>query len=124
MKTTIAIVSLSLLISCANKLEEKEQTLVLSYIVWGCDCANWVTPEDIDKYHDAGDLLAEHSIFIEPADSSLSLPDSLSAHSVRIKFTGHFYKHFGYPKGYSSNEFPSPDKAPVFRYTKYELLNH
>ncbi|OQP60705.1 hypothetical protein A3860_32415 [Niastella vici] len=121
MKTTIAILTTTLLISCSNSLEEKEQTLELSYIAWACDCANWATSEDIQKYNDTEeDALAEQSIFIEPADKSLILPDTLGYSMDIIKFTGHFYKKKGFPKEYSSQE--KPDKARVFRYTKYQVI--
>ena len=31
-------------------LEDKTQTLELTYIAWACDCANWSTKEDLEKY--------------------------------------------------------------------------
>jgi hypothetical protein len=55
-----------------NILNHKTETLELDYIVWGCACANWVTPTDFKKYQH--DKLAEHCIFIEPANSELELP--------------------------------------------------
>jgi hypothetical protein len=125
MKKVIGILTITMLISCSdfksNRLVEKEQTIELSYIAWACDCANWVTQEDIQKYHDTpGDTLANLSIFIEPADKSLSLPDTLGYNGDIIKFTGHFYKEKGLPKDYRSQE--NPDKASVFRYTKYQVI--
>ena len=120
MKTTIAILITTLLISCSNRLDEKEQSIELSYIAWACDCANWTTQGDIQKYADDADALAERSIFIEPADKSLTLPDTLGYSMDVIKFTGHFYKKKGFPKDYSSQE--NPDKARVFRYTKYQVI--
>jgi len=121
MKKTISILATALLISCSNSLEEKEQTIELSYIAWACDCANWATIEDIRKFNDNDqDALAERSIFIEPADASLALPDTLGYSMDVIKFTGHFYKKKGFPKDYSSQE--KPDKARIFRYTKYQVV--
>ena len=116
---------LTLLISCSyfktNSIEKKEQTIALSYITWACDCANWATIDDIRKYSDSdGDTLADRSIFIEPADPSLILPVTLGYNGDLVKFTGHFYKEKGFPKGYSSDE--NPDKARVFRYTKYQII--
>lgn len=55
-----------------NTLAGKTVTLELHYIAWGCACANWATPEVLDKYD--GDSLAEHCIFIEPATKALELP--------------------------------------------------
>jgi len=121
MKRTIAILTTTLLIACSNSLEEKEQIIELSYIAWACDCASWATKEDLQKYADKdADALAEHCIFIEPANKSLTLPDTLGYSMDIIKFTGRFYKRKGFPKEYSSQE--KPDKARVFRYTKYQVI--
>ena len=109
-------------VSCSlNQLDGKTQTIELSYIAWGCDCANWATLDDIKEYHDAGDTLADLSIFIEPANETLKLPDSILNNMAVVKFTGQFYKSKGFPKDFSSDE--RPDKARVFRYTKYEVVN-
>jgi hypothetical protein len=118
------IVFAILLASCnepTSKLEEKVQTLDLHYIAWACACANWATSEDIEKYEKNEEALAAHSIFIEPADSSLILPDSIGTTGDIIKFTGHFYKEKGFPKDYGYEE-QRPDKARVLRYTKYEII--
>ena len=32
-----------------NTLDAKVKKLELGYIVWGCACANWITPEDYPK---------------------------------------------------------------------------
>ena len=107
-----------------DKLEENEETLELSYIAWACDCANWAKLEDIEKYHDEGDTLAELSVFIEPANETLELPDTLGYSGDIIRFTGHFYTKKGFPKGYQS--FEQPDRARVFQYTSYKVIksNH
>src|SRR4029079_14638403 len=96
------------------------QTLELEYISWACQCAKWAIPSDIDKYNDTGNL-SEHSIFIEPADNAIDLPDTLGYNGDLIKFTGQFYKEKGYPKNYEKTE-ESVDKARVFRYKKYQVV--
>lgn len=116
----ISILTVGLISCSTNSLDEKTQTIELSYIAWGSDCANWATRDDIKKYNDSGDTLADLSIFIEPADNSLILPDTLGYNGDLIQFTGQFYKSKGFPKGYSSNEMP--DKSRVFRYTKYKVI--
>lgn len=121
----ISVLTFMFLISCSflgePELEEKEQTIELSYIAWASDCANWATVENIRKYHDNfGDTLAMLSIYIEPANENLTLPDSLGYNGDLIKFTGRFYKDEGLPKGYQSWE--TPDKARIFRYTKYQVI--
>ncbi len=104
-----------------NRLKNKTQTLELKYIAWACDCANWVTNEDLENYSENfDDTLAEQSIFIEPANKTLKLPDTLGYSNDVIKFTGQFYNEKGFPKNYHS--FQEPEKSRVFRYTNYEVV--
>jgi len=77
--------------------------------------------EDITKYqNERGDSLADHCIYVEPSDSSLNLPDTIGYLNDVVRFTGQFYEKKGFPKGYRSIEMP--DKARVFRYTHYEIV--
>jgi hypothetical protein len=123
MSRLLSLVTLFLLFSCdTNRLEDKVQTIELEYIPWACDCANWSSAEDIDTYHDnKDDSLAILSIFVEPADPSLVLPDTIGYINDRIRFTGQFYKAKGFPEGFTSSE--KGIKSRVFRYTKFEVLN-
>jgi len=108
--------------ACTNKLTGNVETVKFDYINWACDCARWIEPDTAAKYHGSGgDTLADHCIFIEPADSTLTLPDTLLYHNTEIAFTGQFYAHKGFPKGYHSIE--QPDKAMVFRYTGYKVIH-
>ena len=117
---------MTFLISCSeigtNKLEEKEETIELTYIAWTCDCANWTSIEELKKYNpdNSDDSLAKISIFIEHADISQALPDTIGYTGDIIKLTGKFYKEKGFPKDYKS--FENPDKARVFRYTSYKIV--
>ena len=101
-----------------NTLTGKTEDLELEYIVWGCACANWVTTADRKKYEDSG--LAEHCIFIEPADKSLELPLYFDAFRHRLKVKGQFYVRPDYPQGTVEME-EHLDKAKVFRYTRIEV---
>lgn len=104
-----------------DKLQETEQTVELSYIAWACDCADWVIPEHAKKYYDnINDTLAKLSMYIEPENDKLKLPDSFYVSGNKIKFTGKFYKEKKFPKHYFSAELPG--RAKVFRYTKYEIV--
>jgi hypothetical protein len=103
-----------------NTLTGKTENLELDYIVWGCACANWVTPTDFHKYQD--NKLAEHCIFIEPVDDSLELPIYFDASRHRIKVTGQFYTRPDYPKGTVQTE-EQLEKAKVFRYTEIEVID-
>jgi len=103
-----------------KNLEDRTHTLELMYIAFFCQCANWATPLDIDKYQDTG-ILSDHSIFVEPADSTLALPDTLGYSADIIKFTGQFYREKGYPEKYPKTEMKA-NKARVFRYNKFEIV--
>lgn len=103
-----------------NVLENKVQQLELEYIAWGCACANWITPKDMIKYQDSG--LAKHCIFIEPADSTLEIPDIFQPVTQKIIVKGQFYVREDYPKGTIQTE-ENLDKAKVFRYTKIKILS-
>lgn len=107
-----------------KKLEDKIHTVRFHYIAWACDCANWATGNDIARYQDKDDQLAEHSVFIEPANPALTLPDTLGYNGDIILFTGQYYVEKGFPRNFRSEE--PVDKAKVFRYTAYKIIksNH
>jgi hypothetical protein len=90
---------------------------------WACDCAEWALSEDIERYHDNdNDSLAFMSIFIEAEKPELILPDRYKIpNSNKIKFIGRFYKDWGISRDYDK-QFVTPDKARVFKYSKYELI--
>lgn len=121
------ILSLSLVLTgCSygdkGTLNDEVLTLDLTYIPWACDCANWATGQDMQRYHDnLNDSLAIMSIFIEPAFKHLALPDTIGYIDDQVRFTGSFYEKRGFPEGYQSIE--RPDKARVFRYTAYQILS-
>jgi hypothetical protein len=102
-----------------NTLNGKTETLELDYIAWGCACANWITPDDFKKYQD--NKLAEHCIFIEPANQDLKLPIYFDPDQYFVKVTGQFYVRPDYPKGTIQGE-EHLDKAKVFHYTKIDVL--
>ena len=102
-------------------LEDTVRALDLQYVAWACQCANWATEADIKKAEDHGNKLADKSIFVEPADNLVELPDTLGYSGDLIRFTGQFYKDKGYPQKYPKTEM-RVDKSKVFRYTKYQVL--
>jgi hypothetical protein len=103
-----------------NKLEEKEKTLDLTYIDWACACPNWALQADVAKYEDA-DSLSAHCVYIEPADSSVRLPDSLGHTGDIIRFKGRFYKEKSVPAQFADNA-QKAEKAKILRYTSYEIV--
>ena len=102
-----------------NTLTGKTETLELYYIVFGCACANWVTPQDERKYGESG--LDKHTIFLEPASPELKLPLYFDPSRHMVRVTGQFYVKPDYPKGTEETE-EHLDKAKVFRYTKIEVF--
>jgi hypothetical protein len=103
----------------SNTLSGKTETLKLYYIVFGCACANWVTPEDLKKSGDG--RLSEHTIFLEPASPDLELPLYFDASRHMVEVTGQFYIKPDYPKGTEETE-EHLDKAKVFRYTDMKVF--
>jgi hypothetical protein len=111
-----------LLFSCSTqqkKLNRKIETVEFHYINWACECANWATLDVIKKYEN--DSLASHCVFVEPADTSLILPDTLGYINDIVQFTGQYYIDKGYPNDYVKGE-QQVDKAKVFRYTSYKII--
>lgn len=105
-----------------NTLESKVQNLELEFIIWDCSCANWITTEDRAKYY-SKEQVQTHCFYIEPANPSLNLPDSVFQFDKNnIKVTGQFYVKEDYPQGTTEIEEPQK-KAKVFRYTKIEVVN-
>lgn len=88
--------------------------------MWACECANWTTQEVLAKYQDTGKL-SDHCVFVEPANKSLILPDTLGYSGDIVQFTGQYYVEKGYPNDYVKGE-QQVDKAKVFRYTSYKIL--
>lgn len=103
-----------------NKLEPNHHTIEASYTAWGCDCANWSLNVDNGRPVKSDDFNREH-VFIEPANSSIALPNSIGKTGDVIQLTGQFYQKKGFPKGFSSPEFP--EKERVFRYTGYKIID-
>jgi hypothetical protein len=105
-----------------NTLEPGIKNLELEFIIWNCSCANWITTEDRAKYYSKEQVEA-HCFYIEPANPSLNLPDSVFQFDKNnIKVTGQFYVREDYPQGTTEIEEPQK-KAKVFRYTKIEMIN-
>ena len=110
-----------MLADSTNTLNGKIRTLELAYIIWGCECANWIPLKEKVKYEKKGGL-AENCIFIEAADSSLELPTSFEPAKHTIRVSGQFYVKKDYPKGMEKSE-EKVEKAKVFRYNALEIIS-
>ncbi len=123
MKHLSAATLILFLLSCSTqqkKLDSKIQTVEFHYIMRACECANWATEDVITRYQDTGKI-SDHCVFVEPADTSLVLPDTLGYGGDIIQFTGQYYIDEGYPSGYLKSE-QQVEKAQVFRYTSYKII--
>lgn len=104
-----------------NTLSDKIEELELEYVVWGCACANWISPEDRLKYEDSGEF-EKHCIHIEAANPELEKQlKYFEVYRHRIKVKGQFYTKLDVPKGTVESE-EILGKAKVFRYTKIEII--
>ena len=97
-----------------NPLTGKTETLELTYVAWGCACANWVTLADLEK---DGGVVAAHCLYLEPASKDLELPADFDANLYCVKVVGQFYAREGWPKETFESEEPI-EKGRVFRYTR------
>src|SRR4029077_13588017 len=92
----------------------------LEHVSRTCACPHWGSPNGVDSYLDSGKL-SEHCVFIEAADSTVELADTLGYKHDIIQFTGQFYKETGFPKNYPRTKQYAA-KAKVFHYTKYLVI--
>jgi hypothetical protein len=103
-----------------NNLEKQEHTIQISYVSILCDCARWKI--DIDNGNKTqGDESQKEFIYLEAANQSIALPDSIGYTGDIIELTGQFYSRKGFPKGYESQEWP--EKERVFRYKTYKIIS-
>ena len=103
-----------------NTLNGKIEDLEIDYTVWGCACPTWIRTRDNVRNDTIRDYLKLH-FYIEPANKSLELPNRFDAFKHKLKVTGQFYQKEDYPQGTIEMEEHLP-KAPVFRYTKIQVV--
>lgn len=103
-----------------NKLNRKIDTVEFHYIMWACECANWAIQDIITNYREKSKL-SKHCAFVQPADSTLILSDTLGYNGDIVQFTGHYYLDKAYPKEYIKGE-QQVEKNPIFRYTSYRII--
>lgn len=107
----------------AGVVEKGDQKLEIEFIGWRCLCPTWITTSDRLKYQGKGleSDPAKYCFYIEPADSSLVLPDSFYMLKRDVIVTGKFITNSGFPKDYTvSKEDALP--AKVFRYTSFKII--
>ena len=101
-------------------LSAKEETITVCYVNWACDCADFIAQKNMK------DKIQEDScFFIEPADSSLKVPENFydtDRFHKALVLTGRFYMHKGIPRSYEQKTEEKPGKARVFRYTVIKMV--
>lgn len=90
----------------------------VTYISYGCECANWKILEDNGTKCNEKDC---EDIFLEPIHEKVALSDKIVYNGNVIELTGKFYSKKGFPKNYHSEQ--QPEKARVFQFTSYKVIN-
>ena len=106
-----------------NDIEERIDTIEVSYITWACACANWINNEYFEKNPDYIDKdYAKDCFFIEAENEDDMLPEKYHSNRYDIRLIGSFYKDNGISKDYIKPTSQKPEKSRVFRYVKYEII--
>jgi len=133
LKLTMKILKLTLIFgyvwlsSCSNqpiKLSGKTEVIEVSYINWACDCADFIETK-FYKYNSDYETQEEDCIFIEPSNNNNIIPDDYynQGHfKYYLKLHGQFYVDKGVPNSYERKTPEKPEKAKVFRYDSFELI--
>lgn len=105
--------------SIPNELEKQVAKIRVTYITYGCECANWkiitINGEPCKKPNC-------EDIFLEPLKPKKEIPEAVFQNGKTIELTGKFYKRKGFPKDYHHSE-QQPEKARIFQYSSYKIMN-
>lgn len=100
------------------------ETIEVSYVNWACDCADFIERKYFENDSNY-EIRAEDCIFIEPATTEAKIPEDYYAEGhfkYYLRLSGQFYSDKGIPKTYERKTPEIPEKARVFRYDKFELV--
>lgn len=99
-----------------------QDTVRFQYVAWACECAQWATLEDIRKYgNDVNtDSLEIMSVYLEPANDSVILPDSIGFANDVVELYGYYLPEKGFPNNKSPGD--GAEKARVFRYSNFRII--
>jgi hypothetical protein len=98
---------------------EKHITIELEYIIWGCECPNWITKEDYKKYSDTN--LIAHCFYVEPADKNTNYLENFNPEKQLLKVTGYFEKEKRIPDDLLNSEEIAKE-AKMFVFFKSEIV--
>ena len=117
----LGLIPFFIIYAIPRQLNDEPHKIKVTYIAYGCECANWKIMEDNGtkcKDNDCDD------IFLESINEKIFIPDTIGYNGDIIELTGKFYSHKGFPKDYHSEQ--QPEKARVFQFTGYKVIksNH
>jgi hypothetical protein len=115
----LGLIPFFILKSIPNELENQVVKIKVTYIAYGCECANW----KIKTIN--GEPCIEpncEDIFLEPLKSKKEIQEAAFQNGNTIELTGKFYKRKGFPKDYFHSE-QLPEKARIFQYSSYKIMN-
>ena len=109
-----------------NQLNNKIETIEVSYVNWACDCADFYDL-DLKKNNPDYEISDADCFFIEPSDLKNQLPesyfDSIYRYST-LKLKGQFYIDKGISKTYELKTSEKPKPAKVFKYDTFEIIKN
>ncbi len=106
------------------RLNNKVDTIEVTYVAWACACANWLPTNFLENPGFDTTDNAKNCIFLEADRSELIIPDEyrVGGNNNRIRLIGSFYTDEGISRDYNKPTSQKPEKAKVFRYTYAELI--
>lgn len=140
LKSTIGMIILTIVISICGligikgkitsldfpkELNERVDTIEVTYIAWACACANWLPDDYFDLDNDKlSENPEDYCVFLEAEKEEMKIPDEyyLGGYQNRIKLIGRFYKGKGISRDYEQPTPQKPQKARVFRYSEIEVI--
>ena len=107
-----------------SQLSGKTETIEVYYVAWACDCAEWIETR-FEKADSNYETKAEDCIFLKAVDKNSEIPESfyLNYHQKKIQLVGQFYVDKGIPASYRMKTEEKPDKAKVFLYEKFKIID-
>lgn len=102
-----------------NKLLPKKDTLELRYLIWGCECPNWISLTDYKIAQQSGKL-NKYCIYIESKNGAYQLPEDFDPEKHSVQLTGHFYEKEDIPDELLNSEEPAA-KARIFQFTEMKI---
>jgi hypothetical protein len=113
----LGLIPFSIIYAMPRQLGDETHKIKVTYIAYGCECANWKIMEDNGtkcKDNDCDD------IFLEPINEKVFIPDTIGYNGDIIELTGKFYTQKGFPKDYYSEQ--QPEKARVFQFKGIKVI--